>query len=105
MPAYGHAHSFRVQVAHALTRTGATRSELDHSAQTKNPGIVRLHAGGIKSAPTGIDHVLRVEFGVQPAGRLPTVPEFDRNFVATGIRAEGGRIHVGRAHADADFVL
>src|SRR6267154_5736157 len=80
-------------------------SEVDLGAHTKNHGVVGLHARGVIAAPAGIDHILRVELEVQPAGRLPSVPNFDRNFVAAGVGTEGGRIHVGRTHREADFVL
>src|SRR4029077_2990800 len=55
-------------------------------------------------ASARIDHILGVELEVQPAGRLPPVQDFERNFVTACVRAEGGRIHVGRAHREADFV-
>src|SRR5437763_16487684 len=80
-------------------------SEVDLGAHTKNHGVVGLHANGVIAAPAGIDHILRVELEVQPAGRLPSVPSFDRNFVAAGVGTEGGRIHVGRAPREANFLL
>jgi hypothetical protein len=106
MPVDGHAHTLRIGVAQCFGAGQATvASEVDQGAQAKNPGIVGLHASAIISAPSGIDHILGVELEVHPAGRLPPVPSFERNFVTACIRAEGSRIHVGRPHREADFVL
>src|SRR5882757_8565465 len=105
MPVTGHALTFRIRIVQYFDRTGYPASELDHGAQAKNPGIVGLDAGGIEPASAGIDHILGIEFEIQPAGRLPAVPDFERNFVTAGIQAEGGRIHVGRTDREADFVL
>ncbi|GCC47634.1 hypothetical protein chiPu_0031493, partial [Chiloscyllium punctatum] len=80
-------------------------SEVHQRAQTKNPGVLGLDAGGIIAASARIDHVLGVEFEVHPAGRLPSVPGFDRDFVAACVRGERSRIHVGGAHREADFVF
>src|SRR3954454_20973281 len=80
-------------------------SEVDLGAHTKNHGVVGLHARRVIAAPTGIDDILSVELEVQPAGRLPSVPDFKRHFVAAGVRTEGSRVHVRRADREADFVL
>src|SRR6516165_4616371 len=100
MPPHLSRRSFKI-----LTPTASAASEVDLRSHTKDPGIVGLHAGRIKPASAWIDDILHVELEVHPAGRLPAVPSFERNFVTTCIRTEGGRIHVGRAHRDADFVL
>src|SRR3954453_19821248 len=80
-------------------------SEVDLGAHAKNHGVVGLHARRVIAAPTGIDDILSVELEVQPAGRLPSVPDFKRHFVAAGVRTEGSRVHVRRAGREADFLL
>src|SRR3954469_17002963 len=77
-------------------------SEVDLGAHAENHGIVGLHARAVVAASAGIDDVLRVELQVQPAGRLPAVPDFERNFVAAGVEAQRRTVHMGGAHREAD---